>query len=183
MAGENTGKFGVWLSEYLDGSPYRVFYDHGDQQSSANVAKVKGFVGDEITRQRVLAEIDLMVAKRNGEAILLIELEESSFTPKLILGDVFTILMCNGLSVKQSRFKITSQTKLIVAGVTPTSSQMKRIENVIKPRLQQFSILDDSICLQNVRIVCNNDLESTVSELKEIVRTEFPSGKNEKGSQ
>jgi hypothetical protein len=178
MAGEITGQFGEWLTKHLNGQPYQVFYDHGDQQSSANVAKVKGFVGDEVTRQTQIAQIDVMVANRKKkEAVLLIELEESDFTPKRILGDIFAILVCNNLAVltnhKQNYFKITPETSLIVAGSPPKGSKTAQIEEIIKSRLGQFTTPIDSVQLQNVRIICNNAPVSTVSELKEIVKAEF----------
>jgi hypothetical protein len=181
--GEKTGELGHWLTNYLEVfGDYSVYYDHGDQQSSANVVKVKGFVGSEITRQTQLAQIDVMVAGINQEAVLLIELEESGFRPKRILGDIFSILMCNRLSVKENQrqtyFKITPQTKLIVAGIASTKT---RIEDVIKPRLREFTAPFDSIRPHNVYIVWGSDLESTVDKLKEILRAEFLSGTSKKG--
>lgn len=185
MAGENTGKFGEWLTGYLEGRPYQVFYDHGDPQPFPNVAKVTGFVGDQVARHNQLAQIDVMVAGHTKEAVLLIELEESDFTPKRILGDVFSILMCNRISVrvnhKQVRFEITPHTRLIVAGIASTSSKTAQIKKSINPRLHQFSVPIDSIQTRNVNIVGNSDLESTVSELKEIVKAMFPSETSAQG--
>ncbi|MBC8235578.1 hypothetical protein H8E77_39025, partial [bacterium] len=114
-AGEQTGRFGCWLTQYLKGSPqyykHLVYYDHGKRDSKPNVAAIKGFFGDEVSNKNRLADVDLMVAKPNKDIMLLVEIEERESSPKKILGDVLAILMCNRFAVKlngeQHYFRIT----------------------------------------------------------------------------
>jgi hypothetical protein len=51
----------------------------------------------------------------------LIEIEETEMSPKKLLGDVFATLMCNWFALKgknkQKYFRVSPNTKLIVAGV------------------------------------------------------------------
>ena len=62
--GKRTGEFGLRLTNTLNekGYPnYTVYYDHGDEQKHKNVAKVKGFCGDEVTMGNRLAGIDIIL--------------------------------------------------------------------------------------------------------------------------
>ncbi len=120
-AGEKTGQFGLWLTEALKDYPqYQVYYDHGNPEQQSNVAVIKAFLGDEVTKDNKLADIDLMVTNQAGEILLLIEIEESPISPKTLLGDVFAGLLSTGFAAniggKQTYFRATPQTQLWVAG-------------------------------------------------------------------
>jgi len=176
--GVETGKFGKWLSQYLKDTPgyqsYSVYYDHGNKLTDPNVAVVKGFFGDTVTNTSRLADVDIMVVKPSGEIAILIEIEESSTTPKKLVGDLFTILMCNRFAVRgakgQKYFDIAPETRLIVAGVGATAGQLKKIQGIIKSRLSQFEAPADSIGLKNVSLIVEQDLSAMVKKLTERVR-------------
>ena len=78
--GEQTGRFGCWLTQYIKGAPqycnHLVYYDHGKRDYKSNVVAIKGFFGDEVRNKNRLADIDLIVAKPNKDIILLAEIEE-----------------------------------------------------------------------------------------------------------
>jgi len=173
--GERTGMFGEWLTQYINGlsnyQNYIVYYDHGDQATSQNVTVIYGSVGDKITRKTQLAQVDVMVAKPNNELDLLIEIEESECSPKKIMGDLFTLLMCNHYAIKKTGghqlFKIDRDTKLIIAGVVSTKgTKLQQIKEVILPRLDEFKYPEDSININNMTLVFKGDIEETISELK-----------------
>ena len=176
--GVETGKFGRWLSRYLEEMPgyqsYCVYYDHGDRLLDPNVVAVKGFSGDIVTNKNRLADVDIIVVKPGGEIAILIEIEESSTTPKKLVGDVFTILMCSRFAVRdgegQRCFEVTPETKLIVAGVGNSDRQMKKVREVIAPRLGQFVAPADGIRLRNVRLIIEEDLPAALDKLAESVR-------------
>jgi hypothetical protein len=176
--GVETGKFGRWLSRYLKETPgyqsYCVYYDHGDRLADQNVVVVKGFFGDIVTNKNRLADVDIIVVKPGGEIAILIEIEESSTTPKKLVGDVFTILMCNRFAVRdgegQMCFEVTPETKLIVAGVGSSERQMKKVREVIAPRLGQFEAPADGIMLRNVRLIVEEDLPTVLDKLAGSVR-------------
>jgi len=180
--GEQTGMFGRWLTQYLEDTPmyrqYLLYYDHGCKQSEPNVVVIKGFWGESVTNKNRLADVDLIVANPNKEAMLLIEIEERESSPKKILGDVFAILMCNHFAVRQNNvqhyFNITPETKLIVAGIVPTKVHKKRINEIIGLRLQKFTSPDNSIDVKNVAFVFRENISSTIEELKEKMKELFP---------
>jgi hypothetical protein len=176
--GVETGKFGWWLSRYLEETPgyqsYCVYYDHGDRLLDPNVVAVQGFSGDIVTNKNRLADVDIIVVKPGGEIAILIEIEESSTTPKKLVGDVFTVLMCNRFAVRdgegQRCFDVTPETRLIVAGVGSSDRQMKKVREVIAPRLEQFEAPAGGIRLRDVHLIIEEDLPTVLDKLAESVR-------------
>ena len=180
--GEETGKFGLKLRKYLNKPSYNqvftVFYDHGDKQHDPNVAVIKGFCGRKVANKNRLADIDVMVVNNNNEIILLIEIEESAMPPKKLLGNAFAILMCNKFAVRtdneQKYYTISPESKLIIAGVVPTHGDgQQKIEEVIKPRMKQFSVPSDTIQIENISIVFENDISKTLDTLTRKVTDVF----------
>ncbi len=181
--GRHTGEFGLWLTRYLESVPkYRehiIFYDHGDTRAESNVAQTKGFFGSRVTNANRLAAIDVMVASPEREVIVLVEIEEREVTPKKLLGDVFAIPMCSGFAVKIARgqeyFTICPKTRLILAGVVPTRGvRLKKIREVIGPRLQRFAAPSDAIDPKNVTLIFEGDVETTIEILRREMRDLFP---------
>jgi hypothetical protein len=141
------------------------------------VVAIKGFFGDTVSNTSRLADVDVVVVKPNGEIAILIEIEESSASPKKLVGDIFAILMCNRFVVRdgeeQRCFEVTPETKLIVAGVGSSGRQMKKVREVIVPRLGQFEAPADGVKLRNVRLIVEEDLPTVLDKLVESVRELF----------
>ena len=174
--GCHTGRLGEWLSQKFRDTPYlqyyQLYYDHG-VSSSPNVAAIKGFFGERVSNKNRLADIDLLIASHDGEAILLVEIEERISEPKKILGDVFALLMCNRISIgkgKQQYFSISSDTQLLIAGVVKDKGQkLAKIEQIIEPRLRQFTTPSGGIPIQNVNFLFKPDNPTMVAALREHI--------------
>ena len=171
--GKLTGEFGLWLSNYLGNNhQYSVYYDHGDNQKDLNVLAIKGFYGKLITNKNRLVDSDLIVVNnKNNSVDLLIEIEETEMSPKKLLGDVFTTLMCNQFAVsidnEQKYFSLSPETHLIVAGVVKTKGTgQEKISLTITSRLQEFVVPGDSIQLDKVKFLFGNDISDTIKKLK-----------------
>ena len=181
--GKETGRFGVWLAQWLGSMPkyqdYLVLYDHADKETGAHPTVIHGFYGSLPTNANRLAEVDVMVATPSKEVVLVIEIEESQTTPKKLLGDVLAILMCNHFAARtaaatfageQKVFSVTDQTQLIIASVAADhGSGQKKINEVIVPRLQQMVSSPDGIRPGNVSLLLRPDVSNTIAALKEIV--------------
>lgn len=177
-AGEKTGQFGLWLTEYIRENHstrgYQVYYDHGDSRLHDNVAVIKAFLGDTITSKNKLAEIDVMVANQEHDILMLIEIEESPLSPKTLLGDVFASIFSTKFAVnvggKQTYFSTTKQTRLLVAGYVPQKTRNKsKLMIDIRSRLEDFSAPNDSISMDQVDFVIGTDLEGCLVCLKSKV--------------
>ena len=182
-SGKHTGEFGCWLTQYLAGTnryhDYIVYYDHGDSQAESNVAVIHGFRGSEVTNVTRLAGVDVMVATPDGDLVLLIEIEESAMSPKKLLGDLMAILMCGGFAVKtdvgHQYFRIGPDTCFIVAGVVSLKgSKLRKLTEVIAPRLAEFGRLSDAIDPGNVSLLFESDIQTTIATLMDLVRAMLP---------
>lgn len=174
-AGEKTGQFGRWLTDALIDNPkYRVYYDHGDPQKSDNVAVIKSFMGEEVTNSNRLADVDVMVYNPDREILLLIEIEESALSPKTLFGDIFANLFSTKFAVRdggeQRYFSVTPQTHLIIAGFIPRANKenKEKIEE-IQVRMREFSFPENTISLENVDLVIDDNLETCIRNLKDKV--------------
>ena len=171
-----TGKFGEWLSAITHNSTsYTVYYDHGNKEAYKNVVATKGFVGDVVKNVNRLADIDILVADEESRIKMLIEIEERASTPKKILGDVFSILLCNKFAVKQDGkqiyYTVHDHTKLIVAGVvSDKGAGLKKINDVVGPRIRKFSSPFKGIKPENVNLIFSGNIHNTIDELKKTVR-------------
>lgn len=160
--GEQTGKFGKKLRD-LFCSEYEVFYDHGDPNTDAGVAACRAFFGEEARNTNILADIDILIGKEE-EAIALIEIEETSNSPKKIIGDIFAIAMCNKVKIKLRNeeysdgrlhkiYEITNKTRLFIGGkVIQHGRKDKKINKIIKPRIYSFARKGDTLNLNNVSL-------------------------------
>ena len=101
--------------EYSKG--YDVYFDHGEPGPFMGtiVSSIDAVprMGEE------LSQLDIAVIEKSSRrAVALIEIEETTDTPKTFLGDIFGILMGNSVSFKGNTgdWKIGSWTTLIVLG-------------------------------------------------------------------
>lgn len=182
--GQNTGDFGLWLTNYIKNTPayqeFQVYYDHGDSSTKeANVVAIKGFIGENVTNLNRLTDIDVMIVSPNGSVSLLIEIEERYSSPKKILGAVLAGLICNRFAVrlngKQHNFSVVASTKLIVAGIVPSSGhRLNKIEKTILPRIKQLPGLGDGLNPGNIDLVFSENIQATIEKLRSIIKNLFP---------
>lgn len=186
--GEDTGEFGYSLRKLIEktyiNNEFTVFYDHGNKATDPFVAAIEGFYFHQeinidqsedtkfpdVNNGNQFANIDVLVVNNENEVVLLIEIEESGMSPKKLIGDIFTILMCNRISVKKNYYKLLPKSKLIIAGVVPEKGDGRyKIDEVIYPRLIQFHGPMDTINTDNIQICYGIDITSTLDNLKNIV--------------
>ena len=180
--GKMTEQFGLWLTEHLKTKDqYSVFYDHGNPLEDPTVVAIKGFFGDRVTNRNRLTDADVMVVNNDKEVVLLIEIEESRMSPKKLLGDIFSTVMCNQFAVRPENeneyFGVSPKTVLIIAGVVPNQGdqeeELDKIRNIIMPRLQKFSTPKGSLQIDNIKIVTDKDISETFEKLEKEVTSFF----------
>ena len=171
-SGEKTGEFGLWLTEMLKDQPqFQVYYDHGNPEENDNVSVIKAFLGEKVTKENKLAEIDVMVVDQSDEILLLIEIEESPISPKTLLGDVFASALSSGFAAvragEQTYFRVTQQTQLWVAGyVLSENSQKTAFLAHIQRKINVLNKANVTSSVGEVRLIIENDLESCLEMLK-----------------
>ena len=170
--GKITVEFGEWLTQQVSDRSHRleVFFDHGPHHNE-NVATIKGFVSPltapHATRENTLCQVDLaIVDHRSGHVQLLIEVEERYCSPKKILGDVFSALMCNWFEVGPKghypALRPTSKTKLLVFCVRKSSQKLE----IMETQLRKLSPIADCIDPKNVCLKSVSAPDDLLSALK-----------------
>jgi hypothetical protein len=174
-AGSKTAEFGLWLTRELKEYPqYQVYYDHGDPHKYDNVKVIKAFLGDRVSRENKLADVDVLVANQDNEVLLLIEIEESPISPKILLGDVFASMLCEKFAVnikgKQKYFEVTANSKLVVAGFLPNLPDKQiDIVKVIQGKLKESFSPQGKYSWDRVDLIVAQDLEFTIQRMQTMV--------------
>ena len=99
-----------------------VFYDH--DEPSSFVGKIASSIDKTPAMGEELSQLDIaIIEKITNKVVALIEVEETTDTPKTFLGDIFGILMGKSVSFKgnssednSSGWKIGNWTTLIIIG-------------------------------------------------------------------
>jgi hypothetical protein len=168
--GENTGNFGEEITRKYK-NKYKIFFDHGNKNTNDNVVRCKGFYGKEVKNNNRLTNIDLIIADSNGVIRVLIEIEERYCSPKKIIGDIFSIAMCNKIAIKkelQEYFQITKETILIIGGIVPTTGVRKiKIDNIINERIKIFEQKNDGLDLKKVELCFEENIENVFEQIKQ----------------
>ncbi|HEY3333307.1 MAG TPA: hypothetical protein VGK19_24945 [Capsulimonadaceae bacterium] len=181
--GHETGLFGVWLTNHFQTSGkypgHRVYYDHGDTASCDNVVVPQGFLGDKISRETCVTNLDAMVLASDGTVALIVEIEEKASSPKKFLGDVFAALMCEKFAIKHPDghhiHRVTKDTVFIVACMVPDRGyRLKKIENAINPQLKLFSGLPDGISPAKVQFLFRSEIGAAINDLEAAIQSMFP---------
>jgi len=116
--GKITAQVGRELSDKLRDQGLDVLFDHGGKVDPVDyqVGKISAWFGDEYSANSHLAHLDIAVVERGSDrALALIEIEESSTTPKVIIGDIFATLLCDYVSFREERkLEVGAHTSLLV---------------------------------------------------------------------
>jgi hypothetical protein len=126
--GEHTARVARALRQSLSARKIDILFDHGEQgvDPTEYLGEIVSWYGPQYGTEARLALLDIAVVWRNGDrAAALIEIEESSATPKVILGDLTAMLFGDQLTFQgQRRLKVGAWTTLIV--LVPIKSDAKR---------------------------------------------------------
>ena len=122
MPGELTARLAGRISDDWENRGYDVFFDHGGKHENKNVGKIVSWFGDKYNREAELSQLDIAIAKKNsGKIFALIEIEETTDTPKTILGDVFGTLIGEHITFGgKGKLTVDKDTILIVIGQSNT---------------------------------------------------------------
>lgn len=172
--GAKTADFGDWLVDQVQPC-YKVYYDHGNS-SSANVASIKGFIGDEpVSNRNRITDVDLMIVE--GAVVrVLIEIEERDVSPKKILGSLTASLICDRFAVrdksgKQLYFSPDQETKFIVVGIAPDNGhRIEKLEKLLPLRINQLCAIPNCVSGSNAKIIIKPDIEQAIEALKECLQ-------------
>jgi hypothetical protein len=110
---------------------FDILYDHGQRgiDSPLRSGKIRAWFGDTYVPETILADLDMAVVSHNKERVYaLIEIEETTRKPKVILGDVLATLLGKGIKFQGQRdLQVGKWTTLIVMMREPNPPQEGRL--------------------------------------------------------
>jgi hypothetical protein len=174
--GEITAEIGSILKKILR-SKFSVFFDHGDTSKSRNVKACQALLSDEPKNATRVADVDIVICHKMSSShqsvVAIIEVEESSFSPKTILGDIFSLMLAKTIAVKRDDgghdiYKIEEDTSKYVFGVVKSKgSKLKQIKNYLFPALSQA--LGENIYNKIPMVTVLNEYDDLRSEVVKVV--------------
>jgi hypothetical protein len=115
MHGMLTAFAAAGLAQELAGEGYDVLYDHGGKAGHTNVGRVTVWYGDKPTTYTRLAFVDIAVAPTASERVAcLVEIEETTDKPKLVLGDALATLTGDGIAFGKRPLHAGPWTTLVI---------------------------------------------------------------------
>jgi hypothetical protein len=119
------------LTTQLAAQELDVLYGHGvvGVDPPAQLGKLKAWYGSEYASHVILADLDIAVVSRAlKQAYALIEIEETTCKPKVVLGDVMATLLGGNVTFRgKCPLGVGTWTTLIVLAKAKTSAQQERI--------------------------------------------------------
>jgi hypothetical protein len=163
------------LTQELDQYGIDVLNDHGQQASHPNkVGEIASWFGsdEDYNFETRLALLDIAVVDRaTCKAIALIEIEETTNKPKVLIGDVMAILLGDGIRFQGKRkLCIGPWTTLIVLG---HSSSHEKLVNFLRV---QANHLKGCLSTKNATIgevvigLFSNDIEAKAKLIEHVER-------------
>ncbi len=150
-----------------------ALYDHGEPDDPAVSAirlYLRGFPFD---NQSVLADMDIMIAEGN-KAIILIEIEETTITPKQVVGDIFAPFFAESLVFKSNEEYKIDKTCLIIGLLTNPAGnaaiKTDRLVNTIRELQQSLKKISFSFSIDKIHLVCEAEDEELVKAVEEQVK-------------
>ena len=104
--GELTARVARELSRRIPYSGFDVLFDHGNTSIDPpdRVGNISSWFGKQYSSKSQLALLDIAVVDRNDDrAIILVEIEESSSNPKVVISDAFGTLFGDHITFQGKR--------------------------------------------------------------------------------
>jgi hypothetical protein len=122
------------ITEEMNKRGFDVYYDHGDP-SNPFVGTIPVSTEKELSSKNQISQLDIAVMEMNTHrAIALIEIEETTDTPKTLIGDIFTTLMGDSVHLP-GRKKIPEvgewTTLIIIGNGAGHDHRIEQIENIV----------------------------------------------------
>jgi hypothetical protein len=116
--GEYTARAARILTQRLPAEQYEILFDHGQTgiDSSEQLGRITVWYGSTYTRQARLAFLDIALLERETDRVrVLVEIEESTSKPKVIIGDAVAVLLGEHVTFQSTRhLKVGPWTILLI---------------------------------------------------------------------
>ena len=176
LSGEITAEIGSILTDILK-SKFNVFFDHGETSKNRNVKTCLALLSNEPKNATRVADVDIVICHKTPSShqsvVAIIEIEESSFSPKTILGDIFSLMLAKTISIKRDNgghdiYNIEKNTAKYVFGVVKSKeNKLKQIKDYLFPALSQA--LGKNLSNKIPMVTVLNEHDDPKSEVVKVV--------------
>ena len=130
--GELTAKAARYLRQNIESDGFTVLFDHGNPSTDPTdqVGNISSWFGENFTASSQLALLDIaIIESETNQAIALFEIEETSSTTKVILGDAFGTLLGDHITFQGLRSLVIGEfTSLIILIKQPKGDQREKTD-------------------------------------------------------
>lgn len=163
--GKITAMIGAALTEGL-APDYKVYYDHGKTSTSQNVKGCLALVSREPSNATRIADVDIAICRKGASGSLvdaILEIEESSFSPKTILGDISAMMLTKSIAIKlgdgsHELYTVDEFTAKYVFGVVrQKGSKRQQIEEFLLPQFRLLTMASRGERIPTVRVLSEID--------------------------
>jgi hypothetical protein len=154
-----------------------IRYDHGDAAQSPSVCQPTAYMGRRYGSDATLSGVDIVLIK-DGKVVLAVEVEEKQTRPKIILGDIFSLILAEGIHITKEGHPTEKQSYpiddavIIIAVVTPEkgkkAEKYKRLERCVGESVNALSRAGK----RKVRIVPSSEGD-LVRRIERLIRLEL----------
>ena len=111
-----TARIACQLRDEYEPKGFQILSGHGDKTTDPpdRIGKLRAYYSDRYGAASLLADLDIAIATPNQQAIALIEIEETTFKPKVILGDALATLLGSAVRFGRHDWYIGEWTTLII---------------------------------------------------------------------
>jgi len=167
-----TARMANVLSQEFKAQGFDVLFDHGKKgaDTTDKIGRIVSWFGTEYKRDTLLAFLDIAVVLcGSGKTFALIEIEETTAKPKVLLGDVLTTLIGGGIKFQGKRdLQVGQWTTLIVLAHSRTQSHQAQVNFLKKQTKHLKSVLSTpnasigQIVIDTFR--CESELENKLKQ-------------------
>lgn len=164
------------LATEFDPDGFDVLYGHGRSLADPadRLGKLKSWFGRKYQSDAILADLDLpVVSRQSGKAYALIEIEETTDKPKVLLGDILATLLGSRITFQgKRRLQVGAWTILIVLAYSKGRVHRRRLAFVQR----QANLLKGGLNTPNAhvgRIVVDSfrDEADLAQKLRQLIKS------------
>lgn len=153
-------------------SGVKLYYDHGES-AKAGVCQPTSYMGRRYGADATLAGLDIVLVK-NRKVLVAIEIEESDVRPKVVLGDVFGLILADRVRIGGRSYLVDGTVLIVAVTVGPRGSRRAkylRLERHLRKYLLQLNQAAGRQRVKKIRIV-PVEPRDLVTRIERLIRLE-----------
>ncbi|MCZ6688076.1 MAG: hypothetical protein O7H41_00530 [Planctomycetota bacterium] len=162
------------LRDFLKAHPdARICHDHGDSRDP-DVLRPTSYMGRQYGADATLSGLDIVLV-RNGRASIIIEVEESYVRPKIVLGDIFGVVLADRIRIEGEPIPVRNSLLIVALVVTDKGERARKYDRLQRHVAKFVSAINEARSptrVNKVRIVTAPEAD-LVRRIERLTRLEL----------